>query len=254
MKLRYIALQIDSLQEAYYGKENSFSFSFNTRFIENYLSRAVRKYKIETGQYNLFIVTLTPYEQRIKFYEYSKCVETYLQFTKEDLHQYLSIQSLENRYEYYLELLRQGYMYAFDSDYNFQPNILLSLHQQFRENGYKNEWLWKKKLFRELDLYLFFKCAFTSFDFTLSIEVYDAKQRQCKLNKVIFRTGPDEIFFSKNIRNLIVDKDNIIITDFLDYPFLSISLNDLCKGIIRVNDYGNNLLLRYQNLINKITW
>lgn len=58
MYLYYIAIHIDN---ALYMYNDSFSskFSYNVRFIENYLSRAVRQLKIQTGgQYTMMYVRL----------------------------------------------------------------------------------------------------------------------------------------------------------------------------------------------------
>lgn len=39
-----------------------------------------------------------------------------------------------------------------------------------------------------------------------------------------------------------------------DNPLLGINLSDLCNGVLEVNDYGHNLLLKYNDLIDKMTW
>ena len=128
------------------------------------------------------------------------------------------------------------------------------LHRNFRELGYKNEWLWKKKLFREHDMYVFFKCAFTTIDFTLTIEVMNAKKDILRLKQVLFRTYPDELCYDKDFRHIIIDGSSLIITDFLNHPFIGINIDDLKNNILTVDGYGHDLLHKYEKEIKLIEW
>lgn len=257
MKLRYLNLRIDRLNERYYSDKERFAYNFssNCRFIANYLSKAIRKYKIENNiGIRMLSVTLTPDENHIKILECDCVLKVFLHYTKEDMEKLLLLKKREERFDAYLKLYERGYEYARTQGFEVGQDTLLSLHHDFRENGYRNEWLWKKKLFRELDLYVFFQCAFTTIDFTLSIEVFNAKKNVMKLKEVLFRTYPDEICYDKDFRNIIFNENHIIITDFLDHPFLSISIDDLRHGILSIQDYGHDLLHKYDDEIKQIEW
>ena len=189
MKLRYLDLSIDRFNERYYSDEKRFAYHFilNSRFIANYLSKAIRKYKIENNiGINMLSVRLTPDENHIKIWECDCTLEVYLHFTKEDMEKLLLVKNRQERFDAYLELYERAYRYAREQGFEVGQDTLLALHREFRENGYRNEWLWKKKLFREHDLYVFFKCAFTTTDFTLSIEVLNAKKNVVKTKRGSF--------------------------------------------------------------------
>ena len=49
----------------------------------------------------------------------------------------------------------------------------------------------------------------------------------------IYKTLPDEIFFKKKVRHLIVENGKLIVSDFLDYPQFVCKLSDLQKGIVK---------------------
>lgn len=257
MKLRYLNLTIDRFNEQYYSDEKRFAYHFtsNCRFIANYLSKAIRKYKIENSiGITMLSVTLTPDENHIKINEGDCVLKVFLHFTKKDMERLLLLKRYEERFDAYLALYERGYEYARMQGYEIGQDTLMSLHHDFRENDYKNEWLWKKKLFREFDLYVFLQCAFTTIDFTLSIEVLNAKKNVVKLKKTLLRTYPDEICYDKDFRHIIINENQIIITDFLDHPFLSINIDKLRNGILSVDDYGHDLLHKYDDEIKLIEW
>ena len=256
-KLRYLNLRIDCYHEQYYSDNMRFAYNFasNCRFIANYLSKAIRKYKIENGfGITMLSIRLTPDDNSIKIDRCDAVLEIFLHFTKEDIAKLLMLKNREERFEAYLELYERGYEYAKAEGFEIGQDILLSLHRDFRENNYKNEWIWKKKLFRELDLYVIFQCTFTSTDFTLSIEVLNAKKNIVKLKDVLLRTYPDEICYEKDFRNIVIVDNQILITDFLDHPFLSISIGDLNNGVLSVDGYGHDLLHKYDKEIKLIEW
>ena len=257
MKLRYLTLVLDCYNKQYYSDEQRVTdaFSSNCRFIANYLSKAIRKYKIENDiGIRMLAVTLTPDENHIKISKCDCVLDVFLHYTKEEMEKLLLLKNPKERFEAYLELYERGYEYARTQGFEVGQDTLLALHNEFREKGYRNEWLWKKKLFRELDLYVFFQCAFTTIDFTLSIEVLNAKKNVVKLKEVLFRTYPSEFCYDKDFRHIIFDKNKIIITDFLDYPLLSINIDKLRKGILDVDDYGHDLLHKYDDEIKLIEW
>ncbi len=257
MKLRYLYLGFDNLNERYYSDKKRFAYNFtsNYRFIANYLSKTIRKYKIENNiGVNMLYIRLTPEDSHIKVKEYSHVLEVFLHFTKEDLDKILQMQSHEERFEAYLELYERSYAYTKEQGFEIGQDILLILHRNFRELGYKNEWLWKKKLFREHDMYVFFKCAFTTIDFTLTIEVMNAKKDILRLKQVLFRTYPDELCYDKDFRHIIIDGSSLIITDFLNHPFIGINIDDLKNNILTVDGYGHDLLHKYEKEIKLIEW
>ena len=52
----------------------------------------------------------------------------------------------------------------------------------------------------------------------------------------------------------LIKENQIIITDFLDHPFFSISIDKLKEGVLSIDDYGHDLLHKYDDEIKQIEW
>ena len=136
-------------------------FSFNARFLCNYLSKEVRKLNIAgDGTYNMISVVLSTNHSdcRLRYgTDYPDVLSVSLHISDDEQREYNAMTDLNDRYEFYLQQLEKGYLYA--SKFKKVPIAeLMKLHEQFRINDYKNEWLWKKRLIRDYGLYIFFKC------------------------------------------------------------------------------------------------
>jgi hypothetical protein len=228
MLLRYILLRAD--YESY--EEEFFNiFMDNVRFVSNYLSRKIRSYKVETdGTYNMISVSITKESDSCSLKsEYVLDVKVHL--SEDSMINYLKMKNEKKRFEYYLSILERGYLIA--SNYkNIPYKQLLDTHQKFRQGGYLNEYLFKSKLLKELGISVKLFHSLSSYDYKLNLYVFNLK-KELLGQGVIYQTFPDEILFDKNVRHLVIDDDNLIVTDFLDKPQFVCRLSDLCKGIIR---------------------
>ena len=255
-KIYYIAL--DRIRGCQYPVDMS-AFRGNTRFISNYLSKAVRPLNlIGNGLYNMIGVKVTSDESKIGPL-FNNSVQIYLHISNEEFVAYKSMTNLKDRYEFYLSCLERGYKLA-ATDYNIPVDELLKLHQQFRDGGYKNEWIWKKKPLKEYGLYLIFRCRFTTFDFTLSLEVYDLKKTHLITEGLITRRAPyevsydwvfskialsnkttienDIVYYSKMVKYhkiINIEKDTLYILNFLSKPTFAINLIKLQNGEFNVS-------------------
>ena len=258
MKLRYIALWCCNELDNTLGEDFTFLFDFNSRFIANYLSKAVRKLKIETDLYKMLSITLTPFRNSVEIHDWDQALSIKIQFTPTDKEYLLSLTKLEDRFEYFLSLLEQGYQMAVDAGHSeIRIDQLLQLHETFRSGNYKNEWLWKKKQIKDKGIYIFFNCYFTTFDFKLVLDVYDLKKTKKICSGVIMQTPPDETFYDKDFRKLVITDDKIIILDFLDYPNFCINIPELLQGKVVsncVNQDTAEYLGKAPKTIAKITW
>lgn len=253
-KLRYINLAANLEQDLIIDTNK---FSFNARFLCNYLSKEVRKLNIAgDGTYNMISVVLSTNHSdcRLRYgTDYLDVLSVSLHISDDEQREYNAMTDLNDRYEFYLQQLEKGYLYA--SKFKKVPIAeLIKLHEQFRINDYKNEWLWKKRLIRDYGLYIFFKCYFTTFEFRLELEAYDIHKTALLTKGVVFRTGPDEIFFDKDFRKLEIQNGKLMILDFLDKPNFEIDLATLAKGIFNVRPIEYSRNDGYKNLIESITW
>lgn len=275
-KIYYIAL--DRIWKYPYPVDMS-AFRGNTRFISNYLSKAVRPLKlIGNGLYNMIGVTVTSDESKVGLVS-DKSVQIFLHISNDELIAYKSMINLKDRYEFYLSCLERGYKLA-AAEYNIPVDELLKLHQQFRDGSYKNEWIWKEKSLREYGLYLIFRCQFTTFDFTLSLEVYDLKKTHLITKGLIIRRAPYEVsydwvfskialsnstaikndifYYDKNLGDchkiINIEKDTLYILDEFSNPEFAINLIKLQNGVFNVSyllDIGKD---DEDEKIKKVTW
>ena len=137
---------------------------------------------------------------------------------------------------------------------------ILGLHDQFRKGGYRNEWLFKKKMIREYGLYVFLKCYFTTFDFHLELEAYDLKKTHLIAKDIIFRSFPDELCYDKDFRSIQVEGSRLQILNFLGKAEMAVDLEALTQGRVVV-DYIDDDFLNWEErkestrkAIERITW
>lgn len=262
MKLRYIGMQVKAFKnETEFYSDFSYKFDFNVRFIDNYLSKAVRKLKIETSNIKMIGITLHPKEEGCKMIA-ENVLEVCLHYTKADMQQLLQLSDLNARFEYYLHLHEKAYMLAVKAGYS-EINIvkLMHIHYLFRANNYKNEWIWKKKAIKEFNIYIIFRCYFTTFDFKLVLEVYNKKKDNLIIKGTVLKTLPDEICFSYKFKNIEIKDGIIIIYGFLDNPMFHINIKDLiighfnCKYVYEEEKIADfSYAQTYEKDLNRIKW
>ena len=219
MILRYIALGLHYNTYAELNNNLRYEFQLHTRYISNYFSRGIRKFKFTSPDFNMISIALLPdKEENIARIIPVDVLETYLVF---DLKRYKQKAGTEDC-SYYLELLENG----FKKVSAFRPiplHELLNLVEEFKKGGCKNEWLHKKKKFKEEDLEIILKCEFTTNYFQLIITIKQMSTKQVLVNGIIIKTEPDEIFFDKMYKDIFINNDNVIITDASDSPRIIIN-------------------------------
>ena len=263
MQLRYIAL-VTGCDCLNLDKEFVYKFNFNQRFISNYLSKAIRRYHYETdGTYKMIGVEIdhnyVPNRRRPKqFMIINNALSIIVPVKQSDIDAYNHETSLINRYEFYLSVLERGYHLINDNYKEIPVDLLLSLHDEFRNNGYKNEWLFKRIRAKEYGLIIEFHCEFTTFDFRFILSAYNDCSKEMIAQDYIFRTGPDEVFYDYVFKKVQVEGDKLIVYGFIGTKSFIIDLPSLAKGQISV-EYRKSEHLDYQKdecteLINRITW
>lgn len=264
MILRYISLNTTYELEKSLGIDFCYTFNFNVTFITDYISKAIRKLKIEIETYNFLSINLTTEQDssRLGLGSEAKSLIVFLNFTKQDRDKLLKIQDLNQRFEFYMNLIEKGYQTAVKYGHcEIQVLKLLHIHEMFRNLNYKNEWVWKKKAIKELDLYLVFNCYFTSFYFRLELVAFNSKKNKFISKGNIMNRPPDRVCFDKDFKGLSIRSNKLIILDFLDQPMFEIDLKKLQKGIFKCLDVDNNKFnfpdidsIPEEEVIKRITW
>jgi len=130
---------------------------------------------------------------------------------------------------YYLELLEQGFRKA--SEFKSIPlDILLNLIEEFKKGDCKNEWLHKKKRFKEEDLEVILTCEFTTNYFQLIATINQISTKKELVKGIVIKTEPDEIAYEGMFKDIMVIDKDIIITDRSDSPRIIIKKDDVFKG------------------------
>ncbi len=249
MNYRYIILWAgNSGFGSGFGDEFDRKFTYNTWFISNYLSLRVRKLHIPTdGSYNMLFCNITKKENLVKEKAVSS-LSVNIHVEDEEIEKYLSMSNEVDRFQYYLSLLERGYRLA-SINHDIPIDSFLNLHQELRSNNYKNERLFKKKQLRDYGIRIELVHELTSYSYNLVLSVYDLQGNLISKNS-IYETLPDDIYFNKNVRHLIIDNDNLVVTDFLDKPQFVCNLNELSNGIIKskcVDDNTRKYIYNEQN-------
>jgi hypothetical protein len=107
----------------------------------------------------------------------------------------------------------------------------LNLVKEFKDNGCKNEWMHKKKNFKEQDIEVKLECYFTTLDFRLVAIINQISTKKQLCSGTVIRTKPDEIHFDKMFKDILIHKNFIIVTDASDSARVLINLEDAKKGI-----------------------
>lgn len=229
MILRHIIL---SASNSGYGSEFDDKFRYNTYFMSHYLSMHIRKHRIVTdGTFNMIFISITKDMDSHKLFVSCKQLFINLHVSEEEINKYLEMHEIE-RFEYYLSLFERSYQIA-DKFRPIPIQTLLSLHDEFRDGGYKVEWLFKNKYISEYGIHISLKCQLSSYDFKLHLSVYDRKKTLIGKGN-IFHTYPDSIFFWKTIKTMMITDKKLVILDYLGHPQFECDLkNMLSKGIVK---------------------
>jgi hypothetical protein len=227
MTLRYITLGLD--YNTYIKTDNQLRYEFqsHTRFLSNYFSRAIRKYKFDTnGAYNMISIALLPCDNlEFPIAIVGDVLRVNLTFKKEKYDQLKGSEDCS----YYLELLEEG----FRKVSSFKPiplDILLNLIEEFKLGGCKNIWLHKKKSFKEYDLEIVLTCEFTTNYFELLVIINQISSKKELIRGIAIRTQPDEIYFDKMFKDILIHNNFIVITDASNSERILIDLLEIKKG------------------------
>jgi hypothetical protein len=235
MILKYVSLHINS--ESGYSEEFRRNFNSHCRFICHYVSIGIRKLKFITdGTFNMISVVPTS-EPTIEFKTIADNVLRANVTLNSTLYRKLTG---KEKFEYFLNLLEEGYSIC--AKYKKIPlSDLLQIDQEFREIGYKNEWLYKKKRFKKENVEVYLNCFFSSEDFRLVLTVKRIGSESEIASGVVIRTFPNEVSFESLFKDVIIEQNKLIITDYANRPKFVFKLSDLLEGRFAFHILDNGL-------------
>jgi len=222
MNLWYIAIDLD---DKAFNLEYCSEFGYRTGFISNYLSKQIRKASFKTDETFRMISVRLGTEIRKPEIVLGDVLEVGLVF---DQGRYEQIKGTEDC-SYYLEIFEEGFRRA--AEFKKIPlETLLNLIDEFSSSGCKNEWLHKKKRFKEADIEVALNCCFTTLDFRLVATIIRISTKEELCSGVVLITEPDEIHFDYKFKDILIDEESIIITDSVDEPRILIDLKKAFNG------------------------
>lgn len=226
MNLWYVNIWLNP--ETGYDTSYRYEFTLRTRFISNYLTKQIRKHRFITdGTFHMISVDPTPNNLGGCRIVPDRTLTAYVSFDKARYEKTKGTADCE----YYLELMEEGFEKA--SRFKEIPlETLLKSIADFRANGCKNEWRYKKKRFKEQDIEVALDCYFTTLDFKLVATINKISTNDELCSGTVLITEPDEICFSKKFNDILLEKGKIIITDgILNLPRIAINLKNALKGV-----------------------
>lgn len=237
MNLNYVSIGLD--YDLYIESQNELRFEFQQQvaFINDYISKAVRKLKFKTdGSFNMICIEL--HESQIK-----PCQIVSINVLKVELSfdkaRYDNAKKNDD-FGYYLDILEQGLKKA--SEFKQIPlDFILNLIENFKNNNFKNEWLLKKKKFKEQDLEVVLNCEYGSKYFQLLATINQLSTKKELTKGIIIQTETGVSIHEGMFKDIIYD-NNIIITDSSDSPRIVINSTKVFNGELSYKILGNKEL------------
>jgi len=229
MNLYYIHLGLDYYDYIESNNELRYEFQQHTNFIDDYFSKAIRKHKYRTdGTYNMISVSTTEFELKsTKLQGFGDVIGVNLPF---DRNRYEKMKGTEDC-SYYLELLEEGFKKA--SEFKEIPlETLLNIIEEFKQGGCKNEWVHKKKRFKEDDLEVVLTCQFTTNYFQLVATINQISTKKEVVRGVLIRTEVGVSIHEGMYKDVLVKDDEILITDKSDSPRIRINKAKIFDGVL----------------------
>lgn len=227
MILRFISLHMDFDSEI--NQVFRIEFNSQTKFINHFLSRKIKEYKFVTdGSFNMLSIVPSlkiKYECRIVG---DNALQSRVEFNADKYEALIA----NERYAYFLQLLEDGY-YSLSKYKNIPMDMLLKFHTEFITSGFKNEWLHKRKQFKKNGFEVLLNCFFTSIDFKLILSVVDLSSKKEIMSGCLIRTIPDELYFVPLFKDIVVQNNELVITEYAGRPKFSFKLEDIYRGNFR---------------------
>lgn len=207
---------IDEKGESYSARSD---FGFEVFFITEYLSRDLYKHRFKYKDVNKLIIYIESTDVGMEYNNIFRTLNYRYALSYSEINQ----SSGRERTERILSLIESAAS-AFEIKIPGLQQVMHDSIESFRNGGYKNIWLFKKKRVNGLGN-VELLCELDRDTFTLSVAVINKNSEIYK--KEILKTKPDSIMYHHKFKNILADDNAIVITDRFDKPFCKISRSEM---------------------------
>lgn len=214
-------------------------FNFHSDFMTLFIEKHLRKLKFEVDGFNTIMIRgrTTP-SQSLVLKEHFKSLNIEIPF---DEKRYKELYPCENDYpltgllkpveneeafnDFLFEMILEGLAKAKEQNAPIPCDFLLETATHFKSIGYKNEWVHKKRVFKEYGIKASLCCTITCNYFLLELVLEKNKTEIYK--KEILRTLPSGTHYKYEFKDMIVEDGLLKVTKDMgdDSILFSLDLN-----------------------------
>ncbi|AYH20923.1 hypothetical protein C5E22_22180 [Pectobacterium parmentieri] len=186
-----------------YGKEIVYPFKEQSRSICNFLERKIKDLKYNSKGFRSVCFVGKRHPSKDFFVNSSNVLNVDI-YIDESRYKSTTIYCLNS---YFIEIIKSG----LDKCGDILPIAeITSALNEFENSGYVNEWVHKKRFFKNQNITCSLVCNHSIKDFRLSLKIMRADD--VIFNEVILITPPDELAYHYKFKDIIIDNDEVIVT------------------------------------------
>lgn len=219
MKLKNIYLALES--EDFTDKNLVSDFNFQTDFITHFIEKKIVAKKFETSNFQTLMIRgrKSPSDKLVLkehfnalevefFFDEKKYNEIYPYSNTYPLDGLLMPVKNENDFNNFLfEIILNSFEKSKTLNTEIPSDYLIEILNEFKLNNFKNEWLFKFKIFKEQSIKASLFCKLTCNYF--SLELIIEKNKKEILKKEILKTLPSSIMYKGEFKEILIEKGSL---------------------------------------------
>lgn len=208
----YLGLSNDGYPGDVYGP-----FSFRTRYLTNFIEERLRKKRFHAEGFNNIVILGHPNPREECPIVSDRAVAPQVEF---DQNKYESLVP-DEYHEFFMSMLIPG-IEKCARHHEIPKQHLLDSIAAFRAAEYRNEWIHKRKIVRELGIIATLHCKMDYKRFVLTLEI--ERDGRIVFSKDILETPPDEIIFEWQYKHVSIKDHMLLLSDKFSREHFRINL------------------------------
>ncbi|QPJ60557.1 MAG: hypothetical protein G3M70_01105 [Candidatus Nitronauta litoralis] len=202
------------------NKKVSYPFKLQARSLCVYLERQLKTIKFKTNDFNrvCFVGCKTPNPKG--FVNSCNVLGIEIDF---DEKKYNSLND-EELNPFFIDMLTKG-IEKCEKQYDFPGRELKGWMEDFRKEGFVNNWVFKTRLFRSIGLKCSLICDLTLYAFQMKLIIKRGKI--VIFDQEIKKTEPDDVIFKYLLKDIKLIENYIVVIDKLDKTIFEIPVQEL---------------------------